>query len=110
MIKEDQNTIDAGRKYATEGFWNQIWTASLFNPIPVLGPIPYLKKMFRAGCESKSIAISLNNYSSDMLNQKELLKQLRDEKYELGITELFDFSAFRRMTSQNNAHYFSIIS
>ena len=30
-----------------------------------------------------------------MLEQKELLQQLRKEKFDLGITELFDFSAMR---------------
>lgn len=31
-----------------------------------------------------------------MLNQKDLLKQLREEKFDLGITEFFDFSAIRK--------------
>ncbi|ETN86050.1 hypothetical protein NECAME_16510 [Necator americanus] len=56
-----------------------LWTASATNPIGAIGFLPRLKEL---------TTVSL----SSVLEHKELLKQLKSEKFDVGITELFDFT------------------
>ena len=45
------------KDYASEEFWNQMWTAPLYSPMQILRLIPPLTKMFTAGCESSYLFV-----------------------------------------------------
>ncbi|KAK5967145.1 hypothetical protein GCK32_020874, partial [Trichostrongylus colubriformis] len=55
-----------------------LWTASTSNPIGVIAFVPMLSMMTE---------ITLSN----VLDNKEILQQLKEEKFDVAIAELFDF-------------------
>ncbi|EPB76011.1 glycosyltransferase family 28 protein [Ancylostoma ceylanicum] len=73
MSKEMQAEHDEKHK--------MIWTASATNPIGVVGFLPVLKQITVTAI-------------TQMLDDKELLEQLKAEKFDVGIGELFDFAGF----------------
>ncbi|CAJ0603739.1 unnamed protein product [Cylicocyclus nassatus] len=57
------------------------WTDSVSNPISFFKGIPMLKEFFKA-------------IARTLLNDDQLLQQLKSENFDVGITELFEFSGF----------------
>ncbi|CAJ0603735.1 unnamed protein product [Cylicocyclus nassatus] len=57
------------------------WTDSVSNPILFLKGIPMIKEFFKAMART-------------LLNDDQLLQQLKSENFDVGITELFEFSGF----------------
>lgn len=67
--------------------------------IPLLQLIPGLEEMTRESVKSEwvlpysaRVSESLNSLLSELLEEKELMLQLRDEKFDVGIVELFDYA------------------
>ncbi|KAL6733568.1 hypothetical protein Aduo_004206 [Ancylostoma duodenale] len=71
MSKEMQADFDEKHR--------QIWTASATNPIGVVGFLPALKQVTITAI-------------TQVLDDRELLQQLKSEKFHVGISELFDFA------------------
>ncbi|KAK5977930.1 hypothetical protein GCK32_020425, partial [Trichostrongylus colubriformis] len=59
-------------------YMKPLWTASTSNPIGVIAFVPMLSMM-----TEKTL--------SNVLDNKEILQRLKDEKFDVAIAELFDF-------------------
>ncbi|CAJ0603753.1 unnamed protein product [Cylicocyclus nassatus] len=80
LIQVDVDATLAEELISTQSMTQGLmWMASAANPLGILGPLPFLKRIV-----TKSV--------TKLLENEELLEMLRSEKFDLGITELFDFT------------------
>lgn len=86
-VEPSEAVVKAIQPIMSPDLWKTIWGTNIYNPMGFIAPLPAI---FGAFTES------VRNF----LTQPELIRKLKEEKYDMIITELFDYGGFCKFLNQ----------